>query len=58
MSVTIVKYDKLTTECRDCKRLVYNGGDCGGRTGLLNICLVYKPIKEKDTECINIDKHR
>lgn len=58
MAENKVKYDKLTAECRSCKRLVYNGGACGGRSGLLNICLVYKSIKEKDAECINIDKQR
>lgn len=31
MPVVIVKYDKLTVECRNCKRLKYNGGSCGGR---------------------------
>lgn len=39
-------------------RLVYNGGACGGRSGLLNICLVYKPVKKEDTECVNIDIQR
>ena len=42
-----VKYDKLTVECRSCIRLIYNGGPCGGRSGILNICLVYKAIEEK-----------
>ena len=47
MPVVTVNYDKLTVECRSCKRLKYNGGSCGGRSGILNICLAYKPIEEK-----------
>ncbi len=48
MTVAAIKYDKLTVECRKCKRLIYNGGSCGGRSGLLNICLAYKPDERKE----------
>lgn len=48
MSVAAIKYDKLTVECRKCKRLIYNGGSCGGRNGILNICLAYKPDERKE----------
>lgn len=44
MSAVTVNYDKLTFECRSCERLLYNGGPCGGRSGLVNICLAYKRI--------------
>lgn len=45
MPITVISFDKLTVECRKCKRLIYNGGTCGGRSGLLNICLVYLPLE-------------
>lgn len=45
MPTAVVKYDKLTVECRKCRRLIHNGGSCGGRDGILNICLVYDPIE-------------
>ena len=47
MPAVTVKYDKLTVECRSCRRLVYNGGSCRGRSGLLNICLAYISFKYK-----------
>ena len=50
MPAVAVKYDKLTVECRSCKRLLYNGGSCGGKSGLINICLAYKSIEEKEKE--------
>lgn len=50
MSAVTVDYDKLTIECRSCERLLYNGGSCGGRSGLLNICLACKPIDEKNSD--------
>ena len=45
----VIRFDKLTSECRICERLIYNGGSCGGRKGLINICLVYKTKKEINT---------
>lgn len=50
MTSVTFNYDKLTVECRSCERLLYNGGSCGGRSGLLNICLACKPIEEKNSD--------
>lgn len=36
----IEKY-KLNNECKRCKRLTYNGGECGGRKGIKNNCLLF-----------------
>jgi hypothetical protein len=42
-AITILKdieYVKLAAECRECKRLKFNMGSCGGREGL-NICIAF-----------------